>query len=81
MPPSPNSNANPKPNPDPGRGAIFLGGNFPDTVFYTLSFFNCSTLFFVNLKHESMFLHNTVELLEMAFLFIKDLYKSWGFFI
>ena len=31
--PSPNSNANPKPNPNPerGRGAIFLGGNFPDT--------------------------------------------------
>ena len=26
-----------------------------------------------------MFLHNTVELLEMAFLFIKDLYKRWGF--
>ena len=30
--PSPNSNANPKPNPDPDREAIFLGGNFPDTV-------------------------------------------------
>ena len=29
--PSLNSNANPKPNPDPDRGAIFLGGNFPDT--------------------------------------------------
>ena len=29
--PSRNSNANPKPNPDPDRGAIFLGGNFPDT--------------------------------------------------
>ena len=28
---SPNSNAKPKPNPDPDRGAIFLGGNFPDT--------------------------------------------------
>ena len=32
--PSPNSNANPKPNPDPDQGAIFLGGNFPDTVKY-----------------------------------------------
>ena len=32
--PSPNSNANPKPNPDPDWGAIFLGGNFPDTVSY-----------------------------------------------
>ena len=31
MPLSPNSNANPKPNPDPDQGAIFLGGNFPDT--------------------------------------------------
>ena len=31
-PPSPNSNANPKPNPDPDRGAIFLGGNFPDII-------------------------------------------------
>ena len=30
--PSPNSNANPKPNPDPDRGAILLGGNFPDTA-------------------------------------------------
>ena len=30
--PSPNSNVNPKPNPDPDQGAIFLGGNFPDTV-------------------------------------------------
>ena len=29
--PSPNSNANPIPNPDPDRGAIFLGGNFPNT--------------------------------------------------
>ena len=35
--PSPNSSANPKPNSDPdgggwgGGGAIFLGGNFPDT--------------------------------------------------
>ena len=29
--PSPNSNANPKPNPDPDWGAIFLGGNLPDT--------------------------------------------------
>ena len=33
-PPSPNSNANPKLNPDPDRGAIFLGGNFPDTKKY-----------------------------------------------
>ena len=32
LPPSPNSNANPKPNPDPDREAIFLEGNFPDTV-------------------------------------------------
>ena len=31
-PPGPNSNVNPKPNPDPDRGAIFLGGNFPDTT-------------------------------------------------
>ena len=29
--PSPNSNANRKPKPDPDRGAIFLGGNFPET--------------------------------------------------
>ena len=32
FPPKPNSNANPKPNPDPHRGAIFLGGNFLDTL-------------------------------------------------
>ena len=31
FPPSPNSNTNPKPNTDPDRGAILLGGNFPDT--------------------------------------------------
>ena len=28
---SPNSNVNLKPNLDPDRGAIFLGGNFPNT--------------------------------------------------
>ena len=32
LPPNPNSNANAKPNPNPNRGAIFLGGNCPDTV-------------------------------------------------
>ena len=32
LPPSPNSNANPKPNADPDRGAIFLGGNLPNTI-------------------------------------------------
>ena len=32
-PSSPNFNANPKPNPNPDRGAIFLGGNFPDTIY------------------------------------------------
>ena len=32
LPPSPNSNANPKLNPDPDQGAIFLWGNFPDTL-------------------------------------------------
>ena len=31
--PSPNSSANTKPDPDPDREAIFLGGNFPNTVF------------------------------------------------
>ena len=31
-PPNPKSNANAKPNPNPNRGAIFLGGNCPDTV-------------------------------------------------
>ena len=36
LPPSPNSNANPKPNPDRDQGAIFLGGNFPDTVLNTM---------------------------------------------
>ena len=36
--PSPNSNANPRPNPDPDRGggAIFLGGNIPDTTFVNI---------------------------------------------
>ena len=29
---SPNSNANRKPNPDPDWGAIFLWGNFLDTI-------------------------------------------------
>ena len=33
-PPDPNSNTNPKPNPNTNRGAIFLRGNFPDTVIY-----------------------------------------------
>ena len=32
--PSPNSNTNPKPNPNPDRGAVFLGGNCPDTGKY-----------------------------------------------
>ena len=45
---------------------------FYDNVFYTLYLFNCSTLFFIKLFFffwktqnisESMFLHNTVELL------------------
>ena len=31
LPSNPNSNANPKPNSDHNRGAIFLGGTFPDT--------------------------------------------------
>ena len=31
LPPNPNFNANPKANPNPNRGAIFLGGNSPDT--------------------------------------------------
>ena len=33
--PNPNPNASPKPNPDPDRGAIFLGGNFPDTALFS----------------------------------------------
>ena len=54
--------------------------DFFSNVFYTLYFFNCSILFFIKLflflwksqsKFESMFLHNTVELLEITFLFIK----------
>ena len=32
LPPNPNFNANPKQYPNPNRGAIFLGGNCPDTV-------------------------------------------------
>ena len=38
LPPSPN--ANPKPNPNPDRGAIFLGGNFPDTKIFNTYFIN-----------------------------------------
>ena len=34
-PPNLNSNANPKPSPNKNRGAIFLGGNCPDTVLNT----------------------------------------------
>ena len=34
-PPNLNSNNNPKPNPNPNRGAIFLGGNCPDTSLKT----------------------------------------------
>ena len=30
--PSSNTNAKPKPSPNPNRGAIFLGGNCPDTL-------------------------------------------------
>ena len=49
-PPSHNSNANPKPNPDPDRGAVLLGGNFPDTV--------------INMEvHVALFL-NRIELSE-----------------
>ena len=29
--PNPNSNPNANPNLNPNRGAIFLGGNWPDT--------------------------------------------------
>ena len=29
---NPNSNSNPKPNPNPNRGAIFLVGNWKDTI-------------------------------------------------
>ena len=39
LPPRPNSNANPKPNPDSDRGAIFPGGNLPDTEKDLFSFF------------------------------------------
>ena len=42
IPPSPNSNANCKPKPDPNRGTIFLGGNFPDTIF---KIFYCFCMF------------------------------------
>ena len=35
--PNPNPNPYAKPNPNPSRGAIFLGGNFPDTAFINAS--------------------------------------------
>ena len=67
----------------------FVADFFYENVFYTLYFFNCSTHFFIKLFlfwktqniSESMFLHNTVELLSIAFLFTKDLYKRWVFYI
>ena len=31
VPPNPKTKLNPNPNPNPNRGAIFFGGNFPDT--------------------------------------------------
>ena len=37
LPLSPNSNASRKPNPAPDRGAIFFGGNFPDTLLTILT--------------------------------------------
>ena len=68
----------------------YVADFFYDNVFYTLYFFNCSTLFFIKLFFffwktqnisESMFLHNIVELYWISFLFIKDLYKRWVFYI
>ena len=53
---------------------------FYDYVFYTVHLFNCSTLFFIKLFFffwktqnisESIFLHNTVELLNSEFSYIK----------
>ena len=58
----------------------YVAGFFYDNAFYTLYLFNCSTLFFKKLFFffwktqnisQSMFLHNTVELFKIAFLFIK----------
>ena len=56
-------------------------------MFFTLFNLWLSTLFFMSFMwktqniSESMFLHNTVELLSIAFLFTKDLYKRWVFYI
>ena len=32
-----NPKTNPKPNPNPNRGEIFLGGNDPDTIYFTFT--------------------------------------------
>ena len=40
--PEPNFNANPKSNPNSDRGAIFLGGNFPDTkIIWNIEILEC----------------------------------------
>ena len=66
----------------------YVAGFFYDNVYYTLYLFNCSTLFLIKLFFffwktqnisENMLLHNTVELFEIDFLFMKGefLYIKW----
>ena len=66
----------------------YAAGFFYDNVFYTLYLFNCSKLFFIKLFFffwktqnisESMFLHDTVELFKITFLFMKGefSYVKW----
>ena len=45
-PPNPKTNPNPNPNPNLNRGAIFLGGNCPDTTGKEL----CGSLFLIKLQ-------------------------------
>ena len=47
-PPNPKTNPNPNPNLNPNRRVIFVGGNCPDTYFYTSCHIKekCVELFF-----------------------------------
>ena len=71
--PSPNSNANPKPNPDPDWGAIFLGGNFPDTVsyIYLIYLFIKTKVIIVFILFKETFVEIIFENLKLSKMLVK----------
>ena len=84
MPLNPNLNPDSNPNPNPKRGAIFFGGNFPDTKQNRDT--NEKTIIkrlllleshFFDIETSQLICWNNTEIIKLTTYFMKDLINNW----